>query len=143
MVQEHGPDAMEILRNALAGARLRDAETRRTGVGPHVSDLSARHMGRRMDARDCSTGEQKALLVSVVLAHAREIAQERGGRTPILLLDEIVAHLDSQRRASLSEEILALGAQAWLTGTDLALFDGMSRHADVFLVEAGKILRQN
>jgi DNA replication and repair protein RecF len=142
-VREHGPDAVEILRKAFADTRLRDAETRRTSVGPHATDLSARHMGKRMDARDCSTGEQKALLVSVVLAQAREIAHERQGRTPILLLDEIAAHLDSQRRASLSEEILALGAQAWLTGTDLALFDGLSGHADVFFVEAGKILRQN
>ncbi|HWY16380.1 MAG TPA: DNA replication/repair protein RecF [Rhizomicrobium sp.] len=143
ILAEEGGRAVESLRIALAGARLRDAEARRTTVGPHVSDLSARHTGKRMDARDCSTGEQKALLISIVLADARELAQQRGGGAPILLLDEIAAHLDSQRRAALFEELVALGAQAWLTGTDLTLFEDLTSHADIFLVEASKLVRQN
>lgn len=143
ILEEESAGAVESLRIALAGARLRDAEARRTTVGPHVSDLSARHTGKRMDARDCSTGEQKALLISIVLADARELAQKRGGGAPILLLDEIAAHLDPQRRAALFEEIVALGAQAWLTGTDLALFEDLASRADIFRVEASELVRQN
>ena len=142
LVEESG-HALESLRVALAGARLRDAEARRTTVGPHVSDFSARHTAKRMDARDCSTGEQKALLISIILADARELARLRGGRTPILLLDEIAAHLDSQRRTALFEEIVTLGAQAWLTGTDVALFEYLTPRADIFLVEASQLVRQN
>jgi DNA replication and repair protein RecF len=108
-----------------------------------VSDLAARHTLKRMDARDCSTGEQKALLISIVLANARELAALRSGRAPLLLLDEIAAHLDARRRAALFEEIVALGAQAWLTGTDLSLFENLGSRADIFLVEAGQFTRQN
>ena len=95
-----------------------------------------------MDARDCSTGEQKALLISIVLADAWELARRRDGRAPLLLLDEVAAHLDARRRTALFEEILALGAQAWMTGTDLSLFDGLGTRADVFLVNAGTFARQ-
>jgi DNA replication and repair protein RecF len=143
ILTEGSADAVESLRIALSGARHRDAEARRTTVGPHVSDLSARHTAKRMDARDCSTGEQKALLISIVLADARELAHLRGGRAPVLLLDEIAAHLDPHRRAALFEEIVALGAQAWLTGTDLALFEDLTSHADIYLAEAGQFASQN
>ena len=78
---------------------------------------------KRADARDCSTGEQKALLISIMLADARELARARDGMAPLLLLDEIAAHLDVVRRAALFEEIADLGAQAWMTGTDLSLFE--------------------
>jgi DNA replication and repair protein RecF len=108
-----------------------------------VSDLAARHTEKRMDARDCSTGEQKALLISIVLADAWELTRRRDGHAPLLLLDEIAAHLDLRRRTALFEEIVALGAQAWLTGTDLALFENLAPHADIFLVEAGQFVRQN
>ena len=143
LVAERGRDATDALRAGFAAARIRDAETRRTTLGPHVSDLTARHSGKRMDARDCSTGEQKALLISIVLADAWELSPQCGGIAPILLLDEIAAHLDSRRRAALCEEILALGAQAWLTGTDLTLFENLGPHADIFAVEAGQFTRQN
>ncbi|HEY2446305.1 MAG TPA: DNA replication/repair protein RecF [Rhizomicrobium sp.] len=143
LVEREGARAAECLRDSLADARLRDAETRRTNVGPHQSDLSARHTGKRMDARDCSTGEQKALLISIVLAEARELAEVRNGRAPILLLDEISAHLDAPRRAALFDEIVALGAQAWLTGTDRSLFEDLAERADIFLVEAGEFARTN
>ena len=78
-----------------------------------------------------------------MLADAHELAQQRGGGAPILLLDEIAAHLDPQRRTALFEEIVALGAQAWLTGTDLALFEDLTSRADIFLVEASELVRQN
>ena len=89
--------------------------------GPHLTDLAVRHTQKRTDARDCSTGEQKALLISIVLADAWELARARDGHAPLLLLDEIAAHLDATRRAALFEEILALGAQAWMTGTDIRI----------------------
>lgn len=141
LVAEAGERAVDALREALAAARLRDAESRRTSVGPHTSDLRARHTAKRMDARDCSTGEQKALLISIVLANAWEIARVRDGYVPLLLLDEIAAHLDRRRRSALFEEILVLGAQAWLTGTDLSLFEDLGSRADIFLVEAGRLTR--
>jgi DNA replication and repair protein RecF len=99
-----------------------------------------RHTQKRADARECSTGEQKALLISIVLADAWEMA--RNGFAPLLLLDEIAAHLDLRRRAALFEEILALGAQAWLTGTDLALFEPLVSRADLFAVDNGRFAAQ-
>ena len=136
-------DDAQALRDALAASRLRDAEAGRTLVGPHVTDLAARHTAKRADARDCSTGEQKALLISIMLADARELSRARAGLAPLLLLDEIAAHLDAVRRAALFEEIRALSAQAWMTGTDLSLFDGWNAHAEIFLVENGQFMRQD
>ncbi|HUE63935.1 MAG TPA: DNA replication/repair protein RecF [Rhizomicrobium sp.] len=112
------------LRGQLAMSRMRDAEAGRTLVGPHTTDLAVRHTAKRAEARDCSTGEQKALLISIMLADVRELARAREGLAPILLLDEIAAHLDGLRRAALFDEIHSLGAQAWMTGTDLSLFEG-------------------
>lgn len=143
LVAENIKVAVETQRASLVASRMRDAKSRRTTIGPHVSDLVARHTAKRMDARECSTGEQKALLISIVLANARELAALRGGHAPLLLFDEIAAHLDARRRAALFEEILALGAQAWLTGTDLSLFENLDSHADIFLVEAGQFTRQS
>jgi DNA replication and repair protein RecF len=128
-------DSAQDLRAALAASRLRDAEAGRTLVGPHLTDLAARHVQRRADARDCSTGEQKALLIAIMLADARELTRARDGLAPLLLLDEIAAHLDVMRRAALFEEIAALGAQAWMTGTDLSLFE--TARAQIFAVEDG------
>ena len=125
----------EALRANLAASRIRDAEAGRTLVGPHTTDLAVRHTAKRADARDCSTGEQKALLISIMLADARELSRARGGLAPILLLDEIAAHLDAVRRAALFEEIHALAAQAWMTGTDLSLFDGA--RCEIFEVRDG------
>ncbi|HEX2760107.1 MAG TPA: DNA replication/repair protein RecF [Rhizomicrobium sp.] len=123
------------LRAALAAGRLRDAEAGRTLSGPHTTDLHVRHTLKRADARDCSTGEQKALLISIMLADARELSRARDGLAPILLLDEIAAHLDAMRRAALFEEIHSLAAQAWMTGTDLSLFDGAQ--CEIFEVRDG------
>jgi DNA replication and repair protein RecF len=125
----------EALRASLAASRIRDAEAGRTLVGPHTTDLAVRHTAKRADARDCSTGEQKALLISIMLADARELSRARDGLAPILLLDEIAAHLDAVRRAALFEEIHALAAQAWMTGTDLSLFEGA--RCEIFEVRDG------
>jgi len=113
--------AEEKLRESYAAARRRDAEAGGAAAGPQRSDLAVRHVDRGMVAAECSTGEQKALLIAIILAHARLIALHREA-APLLLLDEVVAHLDETRRAALYDEILALGAQAWLTGTDAAVF---------------------
>ena len=139
LMREAGDRAPDAVRDLLARARIRDAESRRTSIGPHTSDLAARHSEKRMDARDCSTGEQKALLISVVLADAWELAASREGEAPILLLDEIAAHLDARRRAALCEEIVPLGAQAWLTGTDAQLFENLSGRADIFAVQDSQL----
>jgi DNA replication and repair protein RecF len=130
----------DALRGALAQSRLRDAEAGRSLVGPHTTDFLVRHTAKRAEARDCSTGEQKALLISIMLADARELARARDGMAPILLLDEIAAHLDAVRRAALFEEIHALSAQAWMTGTDLSLF--REARAEIFEVRDGVFAAQ-
>ena len=142
LLAELGDGAREALREKLARARVRDAEAGRTTAGPHLTDLAVRHTQKRADARECSTGEQKALLISIVLADAWELSGARDGHAPLLLLDEIAAHLDSRRRAALFDEILALGAQAWMTGTDLSLFEGLSPRAELFHVNDGQFARQ-
>lgn len=124
----------ERLREDLARARIRDAEAGRTTIGPHLTDLAVRHTQKRTPAPECSTGEQKALLISIVLADARELSRARGGLCPLLLLDEIAAHLDSARRAALFDEILELGCQAWMTGTDIEMFAPLRGRAQLFAV---------
>ena len=100
----------------------------RTLVGPHRADLIGTFKAKEVPARDCSTGEQKALLVSLILDNARALAQDFGA-PPLLLLDEVAAHLDADRRAALYDEISALGAQAWMTGTSTELFDSLGDRA--------------
>ncbi len=134
LVAEHGEGAASHFRERFARLRMRDAESGRTNFGPHLSDLAVRHTRKRAAAAECSTGEQKAMLVSIVLAHAWENAHMRDGRAPILLLDEIVAHLDAYRRAALFDEVLSLGAQAWMTGTDIEVFSPLKGGADLFAV---------
>jgi DNA replication and repair protein RecF len=130
--------AEDRLRALLAGARRQDAEAGGAADGPHRSDLVVHHVGKAMPAALCSTGEQKALLVALVLAAARLQALERGA-PPLLLLDEIAAHLDEARRAALFDEICALGAQAWMTGTDRRLFDALDDRAQFFTVADGAL----
>ncbi len=141
LTDELHQSSADQLRAMFAASRLRDAEAGRTLVGPHVTDLQVRHTAKRAEARDCSTGEQKALLISIMLADARELARAREGLAPILLLDEIAAHLDVTRRTALFEEVHALAAQAWMTGTDLSLFDGAQ--AEIFEVRDGIFARQS
>ncbi len=116
------------LAQALVEGRRRDVAAGRTLVGPHRSDLSAVYAAKSTPADQCSTGEQKALLISLILANARALAADLG-RAPILLLDEVAAHLDAARRAALYDEICALGAQALMTGTEASLFDSLGARA--------------
>ncbi len=133
---EDGPalEAEDRLRDGLAASRARDGETGGASLGPHRCDLAVCHLGRAMAAGLCSTGEQKALLVSIVLAHTQLLTLEHGG-PPLLLLDEIAAHLDGARRTALYEEILDLGVQAWMTGTEAAVFAPLGRAAQFVRVE--------
>src|SRR4051812_15634444 len=131
-------DAEDRLRSELAANRLRDAESGTTSVGPHRSDLAVRHLDLDLPAAEGSTGQQKALLVSIALAHVRLVTLSRG-RPPLLLLDEIAAHLDSERRAALFEEVVALGIQSWMTGTDAELFKPLAGRAQVLRVVDGSI----
>ncbi len=124
----------------LTASRRHDAESGRTGIGPHLSDLVVRHTGKRAHARDCSTGEQKALLVSIVLANAWLQKHRNNGAAPLILLDEIAAHLDETRRAALFEEILSLSAQAWMTGTDESLFASLGGRAAFVSVDDGQFV---
>jgi DNA replication and repair protein RecF len=111
------------LAAALAAGRRRDMAAGRTLAGPHRADLSAIWAAKGVPAALCSTGEQKALLISTVLANARALAEDTG-QAPVLLLDEVAAHLDAGRRAALHAAIGALGCQAFATGTEAALFEG-------------------
>ncbi len=115
------PDDPAALLAALAGSRPRDMAAGRTLIGPHRADLGAIFAAKDVPAKDCSTGEQKALLISLILANARALADDFGA-PPILLLDEVAAHLDATRRAALYSEITALGAQAFMTGAGPELF---------------------
>jgi len=122
----------------LATSRNRDAAAGRALEGPHRADLLVRHAAKNMDAQACSTGEQKALLIGLVLANARAICASFGA-PPLLLLDEVAAHLDARRRAALFDELDRLGAQAWMTGTDASLFESLGDRAQVFNVAHGDL----
>ena len=121
-----GVDEAEIsarLTPALAASRARDASAGRCLTGPHRGDLSVVHAEKDRPAAECSTGEQKALILNLVLAQAARLSAAISGPNPVLLLDEVAAHLDPFRRAALADEIAALGLQVFLTGTDASLFD--------------------
>ncbi|TPM53723.1 DNA replication/repair protein RecF [Mesorhizobium sp. B2-2-3] len=131
-------DVEERFRRTLAGGRDRDRAAGRTLEGPHRSDLVVRHRPKAMPAALCSTGEQKALLVGIVLSHAR-LTGEMSGLTPILLLDEIAAHLDGGRRAALFSILEELNCQAFMTGTDAALFSSLAGRAQFLIVDHGTV----
>ena len=125
-------------RKILRDSRAADRGAGRTLRGPHRSDFSVSHGPKNMPAGLCSTGEQKALLIGLILAQARAVKGE-SQIAPVLLLDEVAAHLDRQRREGLFQALAALGCQAWMTGTDAGLFEGLGHDAAVFHVEAGTI----
>ncbi len=129
-------------REILRAGRPRDAIAGRTLNGPHLTDLQVIYAPKNMPARDASTGEQKALLIGLVLAHAG-LVSEMTGITPLLLLDEVVAHLDPRRRAALFDELSKLGAQVWMTGADPAAFADIGSAGEIFSVEAGQISGRN
>jgi DNA replication and repair protein RecF len=120
----------DAYRARLVAARPLDASAGRSLEGPHRSDLLVHYAAKNMPARQCSTGEQKALLVGLILAQAHSVAA-RTGDVPLLLLDEVAAHLDAARRAALAEILGALGGQSWITGTELLVFDGFDAHIEL------------
>ncbi|HVY56688.1 MAG TPA: DNA replication/repair protein RecF [Xanthobacteraceae bacterium] len=138
----HHP-AVEIedrYRTVLRESRARDALAGRTLDGPHLTDLTVGYEAKGIAARDGSTGEQKALLIGLVLAHAQLIA-DMTGFAPVLLLDEVVAHLDPGRRAALYDELTGLDAQVWMTGADAAAFTDLPAGSERFWVSPGEVAR--
>jgi DNA replication and repair protein RecF len=127
-------------RAVLKESRGRDAAAGRTLDGPHLSDLAVVYAPKGIAARDASTGEQKALLIGLVLAHAGLVA-DMTGTAPVVLLDEVVAHLDPGRRAALYDALERLGAQIWMTGADPAAFADVAARAQVFDVTPGQVHR--
>lgn len=128
----------EDLAVSLRAGRARDAAAGRTLSGPHRTDLIVTHLAKDQSAELCSTGEQKALLLSIILAHA-DLVADRAARRPILLLDEVAAHLDPRRRAALFARLHAGGGQVWMTGTEAALFEEVGSAASRFEVADGAI----
>lgn len=132
-------DVEEEFAALLRDVRARDAGAGRALDGPHRSDLLARHAAKNMPADQCSTGEQKALLLGLTLAQARALAEDPGAGPSLILIDEAAAHLDSVRRAALFDELLANPGQAWLTGTDQSLFEAFGPRAQLFEVRDGRV----
>jgi DNA replication and repair protein RecF len=127
-------------RAVLRDNRSRDAAAGRTLDGPHLSDLNVVYAAKGIPAADASTGEQKALLIGLVLAHAR-LVNEMIGMAPVLLLDEVLAHLDPSRRLALHGELAELGAQVWMTGADPGLFGEVQSPAAIVDVKSGTLTR--
>ena len=134
-------DVEDAYARLLRDVRERDRAAGRALDGPHRSDLAVFHGPKATAARHSSTGEQKALLMGLLLAHAELVAARRDGMTPMLLLDEVTAHLDVDRRAALFDELLRLGTQAWMTGTDQQAFSSLAGKAQFWRVEQGSVAR--
>jgi DNA replication and repair protein RecF len=128
-------------RAILRDNRARDAAAARTLDGPHLTDLEVIYAPKNMPAKDASTGEQKALLIGLVLAHAGLVA-EMTGIIPLLLLDEVVAHLDPDRRGAVFSALARLGAQVGLSGADPAAFANVGAGSEIFQVNSGRIVRR-
>ncbi len=139
LLTETAIQAENALKESLARGRVQDAAAGRALVGPHRSELRVTHIEKQMLAGACSTGEQKALLLSIVLAQARHSAHKKG-LVPVLLFDEVAAHLDAIRRLELFEEICQIGAQTWMTGTDANLFADLREKAEFFQVDNGNVM---
>jgi DNA replication and repair protein RecF len=133
-----GPLDQAELAQALATGRRRDRTAQRTLVGPHRDELAVTMAGKDQPAAECSTGEQKAMLIAITLAHAGLAASDR---PRLLLLDEVAAHLDPVRREALFDRLRAGAAQVWLTGTELAPFAAIAREAAVWRVSDGAVER--
>jgi DNA replication and repair protein RecF len=131
----------EMFSYQLKQSRPRDADTGGAATGPHKGDLLVRYAAKDMPADQCSTGEQKALLIGIILAHARLMRAERGA-PPVLLLDEVAAHLDENRRAALFDLLLRLGGQVWMTGTDETLFSAARKRAQFWGVDHAQITKK-
>jgi DNA replication and repair protein RecF len=140
LLSESATSVEDRYRQILRDSRARDAAAGRTLDGPHLTDLQVIYAPKNMPARDASTGEQKALLIGLVLAHGN-LVTDMTGITPLVLLDEVVAHLDPGRRAALFAELAKLGAQVWMTGADPAAFTDVGA-CEIFDVDAGRISRR-
>jgi DNA replication and repair protein RecF len=138
LMEQPAGEVEDRYRTVLREGRARDAAAGRTTDGPHLTDLDVLHGPKGIAAGDASTGEQKALLIGLVLAHAG-LVTEMTGFAPLLLLDEIGAHLDPTRRGALYDALARLGAQVWMTGADPALFTEVADRAQVFAVSAGHV----
>lgn len=139
LLTDHSATEIESRYRALLKEnRARDAAAGRTLEGPHLSDLKVTHAGKGVPAADASTGEQKALLIRLILAHA-VLVKQMTGSAPVLLLDEVVAHLDPARRASLYDALAELGTQVWMTGADPAAFGDIATRARMFEVRNGTV----
>jgi DNA replication and repair protein RecF len=141
VLEKPAVEVEEGLRKALAAGRHRDRAVGRTLDGPHRADLLVRHPGKDMPAEHCSTGEQKALLIGLVLSHAR-LTAEMTGSAPVLLLDEVAAHLDPRRRAALFAILHGLNCQAFMTGTEPSLFAGLEGSGQFLTVSQGAVQRE-
>lgn len=140
---KNGCSALEVenaLRATFVTGRNQDAAAGRTLIGTHRSELLVTHLGKNMSAENCSMGEQKAMLLSIILAQARSGARWHGV-TPIILLDEVAGHLDGIKRQELFEEICDIGAQTWMTGTEANLFSGLKEEAQFFVVDNNSIVQ--
>lgn len=133
-----GPVGYDQLSQSLHDGRVQDRAAKRTLAGPHRDDLTVQYAAKRMPADQCSTGEQKALLLAMTLAHAALAAK---GRSSLLLLDEVAAHLDPDRRTALFARLAQGGAQVWMTGTEQAPFDAILDEAAVWEISEGKVKR--
>ncbi|MEM9122068.1 MAG: DNA replication/repair protein RecF [Pseudomonadota bacterium] len=131
-------EAEDAYRAALREGRMRDGAAGRTLEGPHRSDFQAVYRDKSMPAQDCSTGEQKAMVLGLILAQARLLSA--GWGTPVILLDEVAAHFDSARREALFTELLSMGGQVWLTGADADLFSGLRGSAAFYHITDGRIV---
>lgn len=131
-------DVQELFMGKLRGSRQRDAILGGSAFGPHRSDLQVWYAAKGMKADQCSTGEQKALLIGLILSQARLLLAEKGV-PPLMLLDEVAAHLDEERRMALYDRMFALGGQVWMTGTDIKLFNGIRTRAQFFELRDGQV----
>ncbi|MGB7409316.1 MAG: DNA replication/repair protein RecF [Pontixanthobacter sp.] len=134
-----GPIDRDELQKALHDNRRQDRAASRTLIGPHRDEILVTMEGKELPAGSCSTGEQKAMLIAIIIAHANCAAR---GRPNILLLDEVAAHLDPVRRATLFDRLRNSGAQIWLTGTELAPFDAIHGEAAIWHISAGHAQRR-
>mgnify|MGYP001795493223 CR=1 FL=1 len=129
-------DIMDLIAEQLASGRYRDQAAGRTLSGPHRTDLTVIHRPTGAPAGEASTGQQKALLIGLILASARALAEQDDGPSPLILLDEAAAHLDRDRCAALFDELIELGGQAWLTGTEAFLFEAFGERAQLVEIQA-------
>ena len=142
LVEGSAVDLEDNFRTHLVRNRGRDRAAGRTLDGPHRTNFAVRHGPKNMEAALCSTGEQKALLTGLVLAHAKLVG-DVSRMAPIILLDEIAAHLDEGRRAALFDLIDTIGCQAWMTGTDAPMFEALEERAQYFTVASGAVVKAN